>query len=775
MLNSVEARDASIGPGTDNASETPSLAGTIEEVRRLKHRVQFGVFVIILALIPLHAFVFQMATTYVVVNLVIGLIIATAIIEISFGRMLKLRIRAETVLREREQQVHAVLNSALDAVICISAGGAITDWNPQAEAIFGWSRAEVIGRQVSETIIPAEQRDAHLKGMKRFLDGGESPILNTRIEITALHRDGHQFPVELAVSLTRGTGSTTFSAFARDITERKNAEQALRDKSTHDALTGVLNHGAIVDALHEISNDDSSSHSIAMVDVDGLKATNDTYGHQVGDAVLKAVAAGLTTEEAIVGRYGGDEFVVLLRGADRDAAEKYRAEVLGAFSRATVNGSGEGSRIPIFVSIGLASYPDEADTIAGWLGLADNAMYTARKGKADSPNTSGNKRTFGKERAARLVAEIVPLLTRSGTREDKLDLVAQLLSVSAGYDGVNFEVSGDSPEPPKWQSAHVRAPKDIVDAWMREQSRSENHPLGKILEETRSPVFLDDVATDERLTKRERELLTNIGFKSALVVPMIWQDRMVGMLSVGSKTETGFHTWDAQFLTAVASQVTAIVFMTTLVEELQAATDNIKEAHSETVMMLASVAEANDNTTGRHLQRVRALTEALAIELEYTVEEARNMGLAAVLHDIGKIQVPNSILTSSNSLSEQEWDIMRRHTVWGAEFLRGRKGFDLAEIVAHSHHERWDGGGYPAGLKGDKISEAAAITCVADTFDAITNDRPYRSGRTQEEAVREILSCSGTQFSPRVTAALERLYNRRALPLVPEARHEAAA
>ena len=118
---------------------------------------------------------------------------------------------------------------------------------------------------------------------------------------------------------------------------------------------------------------------------------------------------------------------------------------------------------------------------------------------------------------------------------------------------------------------------------------------------------------------------------------------------------------------------------------------------------------------------------------------------------------------------------MRRHTIWGAEFLRGREGFDLAEIVAHSHHERWDGGGYPAGLKGDEISEAAAITCVADTFDAITNDRPYRAGRTQKEAVVEILSCSGTQFSPRVTAALERLHDRRALPLVADEEDQAAA
>ncbi len=776
MLNDVEARDASIEPGTDRVSEPPSLSGTVVEVRGLKRRVQLGAYGLILALIPLYAFVLQMATIQVVVSLVMSFVMATAIIEVAFNHASKLRIRAETVLRESKRQVRSVLNSALDAVFCIDEGGVITDWNPQAEAIFGWPRAEVIGLQMSETIIPLEDRAAHVEGMTRYLESGEGPFLNQRIEIMALHRDGHQFPIEIAISLVRGTGSTSFSAFARDITERKNAEQALRDQTTHDALTSVLNHGAIVEALHEICNDDSGSHSIAMVDIDGLKATNDTYGHQAGDAVLKAVAAGLATDGAVVGRYGGDEFVVLLRGADRDAAEKYRAEVLGAFSRAAVDGPGEESGIPIFVSIGLASYPDEADTIAGWLGLADNAMYAARKDKSDSPEVSSTERTFGKERAARLVAEIVPLLTRSGSREEKLDLVAQHLSVSAGYDAINFEVTGDSPEPPEWQRAVIRAPKDIVDAWMNEQRRSgSDHPLGRILEQTRRPVFLDDLSTDERLTKKERTMLTGIGLKSAVVVPMIWQDSVVGMLSAASKTEATFHSWDAQFLTAVASQVTAIVFMTTLVEELQAATAHLSQAHAETVMMLASVAEAHDNTTGRHLQRVRALTEALAIELEYSAEEAGDMGLAAVLHDIGKIQVPNSILTSSSSLSDQEWDIMRRHTTWGAEFLHGRKGFDLAEVVAHSHHERWDGGGYPAGLKGDAISEAAAITCVADTFDAITNDRPYRAGRTQEEAVKEILSCSGSQFSPRVTAALERLYNRRAIPLAPNEQVQAAA
>ena len=106
---------------------------------------------------------------------------------------------------------------------------------------------------------------------------------------------------------------------------------------------------------------------------------------------------------------------------------------------------------------------------------------------------------------------------------------------------------------------------------------------------------------------------------------------------------------------------------------------------------------------------------------------------------------------------------MRQHTIWGADFLRGRRGFSLAEVVAHSHHERWDGKGYPRELKGDDISDAAQITCVADSFDAMTSDRPYRDGRPAEEAIKEILACAGTQFSPRVAEALQRLHERGAL------------
>ena len=126
--------------------------------------------------------------------------------------------------------------------------------------------------------------------------------------------------------------------------------------------------------------------------------------------------------------------------------------------------------------------------------------------------------------------------------------------------------------------------------------------------------------------------------------------------------------------------------------------------------------------------------------------------------------MPEYVLTSADSLGDDEWALMKHHTVWGGEFLGLRPGFGLAAAVARCHHERWDGSGYPAGLVGEEIPEAAAITSVADSLDAMTNNRPYRQGRPIGDAVLEVQAWAGRQFSPRVVDALVRLFERGVLP-----------
>ncbi|HEX7031139.1 MAG TPA: PAS domain S-box protein [Gammaproteobacteria bacterium] len=147
------------------------------------------------------------------------------------------RKQAEAARRESEERTQLIVRNALDAVITIDAGSVITGWNPQAEKTFGWSRDEAVGGCLYELVIPEAFRAAHRRGIARFLETGEGPLLNRHTEVTALHRDGHEFPVELSIVALKGSEGFTFSAFVRDITERKQADEALHRYAEHLAAT----------------------------------------------------------------------------------------------------------------------------------------------------------------------------------------------------------------------------------------------------------------------------------------------------------------------------------------------------------------------------------------------------------------------------------------------------------------------------------------------------------------------------------------------------------
>jgi len=203
--------------------------------------------------------------------------------------------------------------------------------------------------------------------------------------------------------------------------------------------------------------------------------------------------------------------------------------------------------------------------------------------------------------------------------------------------------------------------------------------------------------------------------------------------------------------------------------EISSAYEKLKKARVETVIGMATLSECRDFRTGLHLQRVSRLCRVIAEELrgkpefsDYITDEYINdLVLSSVLHDIGKVGTPDSILLKPEPLTEDEFELAKAHTLIGGNALDevekrmgGRSFFTLGKQIAYSHHERWDGTGYPRGLSGDDIPLSARIVSVADTYDAITMDRVYRKGMPHEEAMRRILEARGTQFDPRVVDAL---------------------
>jgi len=194
------------------------------------------------------------------------------------------------------------------------------------------------------------------------------------------------------------------------------------------------------------------------------------------------------------------------------------------------------------------------------------------------------------------------------------------------------------------------------------------------------------------------------------------------------------------------------------VAEVREANVRLRRAHRDTIAALSRSMEAKDLYTGGHTGRVAAVAVALAEKLGYSGEELEAIEIGALLHDIGKIGIPEAILHKQGPLDDEEWAVMRTHPVV-SDFILAELALDpIVRQCARSSHERMDGHGYPDGLSGEDIPLPARIVFVADAFDAITSDRPYRRSRSTAAALAEIEASAGTQFCPSVVAALHELW-----------------
>ncbi|HPZ10197.1 MAG TPA: HD domain-containing protein [Candidatus Eremiobacteraeota bacterium] len=196
-----------------------------------------------------------------------------------------------------------------------------------------------------------------------------------------------------------------------------------------------------------------------------------------------------------------------------------------------------------------------------------------------------------------------------------------------------------------------------------------------------------------------------------------------------------------------------------LEQKVRIRTKELEEANLEILERLARAAEYRDDATGEHTWRVAQISALLAEALELPEDQVELILHAARLHDIGKIAIPDNILLKPGRLTPEEFQIIKSHSNIGSELLsRGKSKFlQIAERIAMSHHERWDGTGYPHGLKGDSIPIEGRIVSVADVFDALTQDRPYKKAWTVEEAMKEIESQKGRQFDPKVVEAFKEI------------------
>lgn len=191
--------------------------------------------------------------------------------------------------------------------------------------------------------------------------------------------------------------------------------------------------------------------------------------------------------------------------------------------------------------------------------------------------------------------------------------------------------------------------------------------------------------------------------------------------------------------------------------ELTEALKSVEDAYTATLSALVTALDAREQETGNHSQRVVRMTLAIAEQFDFDAETLADIGRGALLHDIGKIGVGDSILLKAGPLTPDEWAEMRKHPDIGFHIISGIEFLKPASEIVLAHQERWDGNGYPKKLRGEEIPIGARIFSIADTFDAIVTTRPYRKGQSIEAARAEILRCRGTQFDPACVDAFMKL------------------
>ncbi len=273
---------------------------------------------------------------------------------------------------------------------------------------------------------------------------------------------------------------------------------------------------------------------------------------------------------------------------------------------------------------------------------------------------------------------------------------------------------------------------------------------GRVALEQR-PVRIDDLASDE-LTRRSPQLAGE-GFVAYCAVPLLAKGQVKGVLEVFSRSALRRDGVWAEFLDTLATQAAIAVENSSLFEERQRANGDLVMAYDSTLEGWSRALDLRDHETEGHSQRVTGMSLHLARAMGLPETELVHLRRGALLHDIGKMGIPDSILLKPGPLSEAEWVVMRLHPVYAYELLHPIAYLRPALDIPYCHHEKWDGTGYPRGLKGEEIPLAARIFAVVDVWDALRSDRPYRAAWPEARVRDHIRSLRGSHFDPAVVDA----------------------
>ncbi len=522
-----------------------------------------------------------------------------------------------------------------------------------------------------------------------------------------------------------------------------------------DTLTGLPNrrHTQIVLDVAFDAARRGVPLSVAVVDLDRFKWLNDEHGHAAGDTVLRAFSRLLVDhlkEGESVGRWGGEEFLVILPGVGLDEAVRRVEQVRAALAAAELRWR------PLTVSGGVSTYGSQVPNSEALVAMADEALYRAKDRGRDrveafrvdqalearpseeppppptlSPAPSGEGLLPVEAAASRIVV----------IDDEQANLRAFGRGLTAlGFQSVHtFVDAGEALE-------HVAAAGvDLILLDLHMEPLDGFGVLERLQPMLAEEGFLPVVILTGERDPRVKERALRMGGRDFLNKPVDLTELRARILNL--LQTRGLHR-----------QVREAALR--LEDRVRERTRELEAARAEILSRLARTAEYRDDATGRHQERVGAISALLAERMGIEAEQVEILRQAAPLHDLGKIAIPDSILRKPGPLTPEEYAFMKQHTRLGAELLSGSTNriLEAARVIASSHHERWDGSGYPGGLAGEDIPVEGRIVAVADAFDSLTHRRSYKAAVPLIETMSRLLRDAGTSLDPMVTDALEHLY-----------------
>ena len=602
------------------------------------------------------------------------------------GTELSERQRVEQSLRESEEKYRTVVETSTDAILLQTPAGQIVDCNPAAERLFDYPGDRL--RQMKMADLAPENVAALLpEQMTAELTTG-----GAFVETFYRNSQGRVFAAEVSSQMIDMGGETLVLLYIRDITERKQAEEALRDSEER--------YRSLVE---------TSPDAIALSDLRGRIQ------------ICNQKAANLCEYDSPEQMIGMSVFD-LIAPEDRPRAYENARKLFRSGGYRDVDYTAvtrNGRRFPCELS--ATTIYDKQGRPMGYTGILRDV--SERKQQA-------------REQAA-VVVVASALRTAITLDEIVQNILNQLLGMLNSEGAAVFVV-----DPLTSQAVCVRG----VSRWQpwTGMRLAPGEGLTSRVISTGQPFVNNDLLHNPQTARLE----VLGGLNAVAGAPLISQERTIGALWVGRAQ--AFREGELRVLMVIADMAANAVQRAALFEDLQKSNRELEQAYDRTLEGWSRALELRDRETEGHTRRAAEYTVALGRALGMGEEQLLHVRRGALLHDIGKLGIPDKILLKPGPLSEDEWSVMRLHPTYARQLIEPIPYLRQALEIPYCHHEHWDGSGYPQGLKGEQIPLAARIFCVVDVWDAITSDRVYRPAWSLERARQYILQNAGVQFDPQV-------------------------